>query len=47
LQSENKVVNGKVRKYYQATNAGRQTLAEAYAKVRELVEEIGTPQEES
>lgn len=41
LQSERQVVNGKVRKYYRATRAGRQALAEAYAKVRELVNEIG------
>jgi len=42
LQSESRVVNGKVRKYYRATEAGRQALAEAYGKVRELVREIGT-----
>lgn len=44
LQSEKQVVNGKVRKYYRATEAGRQALAEAYAKVRELVNEIGKDQ---
>jgi DNA-binding PadR family transcriptional regulator len=46
LQSEKQVVNGKVRKYYRATEAGRQALAEAYAKVRELVNEIGENQGE-
>jgi DNA-binding PadR family transcriptional regulator len=46
LQSEKQVVNGKVRKYYWATEAGRQALSEAYAKVRELVNEIGKSQEE-
>src|SRR3989337_3760979 len=40
-QSEKQVVNGKVRKYYRATEAGRRALAEAYVKVRELVNEIG------
>ena len=47
LHSEKEVVNGKVRKYYRATDEGRQALAEAYAKVRELVNEIGRDQEES
>lgn len=47
LQLEKQVVNGKVRKYYRATEAGRQALAEAYAKVRELVNEIGKDQGES
>lgn len=41
LKSEKQVVKGKVRKYYQATKSGRQALEEAYAKVRELVDEIG------
>lgn len=45
LQSEKEVVNGKVRKYYRATEAGRRALAKAYAKVRELVNEIGENQE--
>src|SRR4030042_3059421 len=44
LQSEKQVVNGKVRKYYRATEAGRMALAEAYVKVRELVNEIGKDQ---
>ncbi len=46
LQSEKQTVNGKVRKYYRATKTGRQALAEAYAKVRELVNEIGRDQRE-
>ena len=44
LRSEKEVVNGKVRKYYRATKEGRKALAEAYAKVRELVNEIGKNQ---
>lgn len=47
MQSEKQVVNGKVRKYYRATEEGGQALAEAYAKVRELVNEIGKDQGES
>src|SRR4030042_2619721 len=39
LQSNREVVNGKVRKYYQATEAGKRALAGAHAKVRELVDE--------
>ncbi len=46
LQSEKQIVNGKVRKYYRTTQEGRQALAEAYAKVRELVNEIGENQRE-
>ncbi len=46
LQSEKQVVNGKTRKYYRATQAGMAALAEAYAKVRELVNEIGKNQRE-
>lgn len=46
LQSEKQVVKGKVRKYYRATNTGRQALGEAYAKVQELVSEIGKNQGE-
>jgi DNA-binding PadR family transcriptional regulator len=46
LQSEKQVVNGKVRIYYRATEAGRQALADAYVKVRELVNEIGESQGE-
>jgi DNA-binding PadR family transcriptional regulator len=40
LQSKKEVVNGKVRKYYRATKAGKQAVADAHAKVRELVNEV-------
>src|SRR4030043_982121 len=40
LQSEKEVVNGKVRKYYRAAEAGKRALADAHAKVRELVDEV-------
>ncbi|MCU0486258.1 MAG: PadR family transcriptional regulator [Anaerolineales bacterium] len=40
LQAEKQVVGGKVRKYYLATATGRQALAAALEKVRELVNEI-------
>ena len=46
LQSEKEVVNGKVRKYYRATKAGRKALRKAHSKVRELVNEIGRNQGE-
>ena len=40
LQAEKQVVHGKVRKYYTATESGHDALAEAVAKVRELMDEI-------
>ncbi|SRR5579884_1584832 len=40
LARENRVVRGKVRKYYTATQAGRDALAEARPKIRELVDEV-------
>jgi len=40
LQSEKEVVKGKVRKYYRATETGKQALADAHAKVLELVSEV-------
>ena len=40
LQSKKEVVNGKVRKYYRATKAGKQAVADAHAKVRELVNKV-------
>jgi PadR family transcriptional regulator, regulatory protein PadR len=40
LQTNKEVVNGKVRKYYRATRGGKKTLADAHAKVRELVNEV-------
>ncbi len=40
LARENRVVGGKVRKYYTATPAGRAALDEARHKIRELVAEV-------
>ena len=40
LQAEKQVVGGKVRKYYVATEAGKNAVTEALAKVRELMNEI-------
>jgi DNA-binding PadR family transcriptional regulator len=40
LRSEKQVVEGKVRKYYTATPTGSAALEEAYAKARELLDEI-------
>lgn len=40
LRREDQVVNGRVRKYYRATPAGRRTLSRAQAQLRELVEEV-------
>jgi DNA-binding PadR family transcriptional regulator len=40
LVSEERVVKGKVRKYYTITVEGRQALVEAREKIRELVDEI-------
>lgn len=34
------VINGRVRKYYQITDAGRLALVEARAKIGELVDEV-------
>jgi DNA-binding PadR family transcriptional regulator len=39
LESQNAVVDGKVRKYYRITRAGRKALADIKPKVRELVSE--------
>ncbi len=41
LSAEKQVVEGKVRKYYQATSAGREALNLALVQVRELLREIG------
>ena len=41
LEQEIQVVAGKQRKYYRATAAGRAALAEARAKLSELVAEVG------
>lgn len=40
LRGEGQVVNGKVRKYYRITPAGRRILARAQAQLRELVAEV-------
>jgi PadR family transcriptional regulator PadR len=40
LVVEGRVVNGKIRKYYSATETGRRTLIEVRVKVRELVDEV-------
>jgi DNA-binding PadR family transcriptional regulator len=40
LRREDQVVNGRVRKYYRATAAGRRTLTRAQAQLRELVDEV-------
>lgn len=40
LRSYAEVVAGKARKYYRATTKGRKALAEAKAKIRELVDEV-------
>ncbi len=40
LSVDRQVVNGKVRKYYIATERGKVALSEAYAKARELMAEI-------
>lgn len=40
LKSHDKVVGGRVRKYYRATAPGRKMLAELRAKIRELVDEV-------
>lgn len=46
LQFKKQVVNGKVRKYYRATKAGKQALADAHVKVGELVNEVYKDQRE-
>jgi PadR family transcriptional regulator PadR len=40
LAREDRVVNGKIRKYYTATAAGVQALVEARRKIAELVHEV-------
>lgn len=40
LMREDRVVEGKVRKYYAITDKGREALQEARAKIAELVEEV-------
>ncbi|MEX2583572.1 MAG: PadR family transcriptional regulator [Gemmatimonadota bacterium] len=40
LEREDRVVGGRVRKYYRATEAGQAALAEVKAKIVELAEEV-------
>ena len=40
LEREDRVVGGKVRKYYRTTRLGQEALDEARGKIRELVDEI-------
>lgn len=40
LTRENRVVGGKIRKYYAITDEGRAALAEAKIKIGELVDEV-------
>lgn len=40
LTGERQTVNGKVRKYYRITEAGREALARLQPKIRELVDEV-------
>ena len=40
LKGNSEVVNGRVRKYYQATPEGEQVLEQAKGKIRELVTEV-------
>ena len=40
LESSSRVVNGRVRKYYQATVKGKLVLEESKGKIRELVAEV-------
>lgn len=40
LESNSKVVNGKVRRYYRATPAGEVVLKQSREKIRELVDEV-------
>src|SRR5919107_3654041 len=40
LARDDRVVGGKVRKYYTITDAGRLALAEARVKIAELVDEV-------
>jgi PadR family transcriptional regulator, regulatory protein PadR len=40
LQSEKRTVNGKIRRYYRGTAAGRTILERARTSIRELVNEV-------
>jgi DNA-binding PadR family transcriptional regulator len=43
LQREDRLVEGKIRKYYEITPLGEEALCEARAKIQELVSEISEP----
>ena len=43
LRSEQELANGKVRKYYRATAAGRKSLEQLKSKIRELEHEVLEP----
>jgi PadR family transcriptional regulator PadR len=40
LKSYRRVVNGKMRKYYEATDAGKQVLEQSRKRIKELVDEV-------
>ncbi|MDD8020179.1 MAG: PadR family transcriptional regulator [Acidobacteriota bacterium] len=40
LQCQQKVIDGKIRKYYRTTAKGQQMLGEAKARIKELIEEV-------
>jgi len=40
LENSPRVVNGKVRKYYQATDKGKLALEQSKRKIKELVTEV-------
>ena len=40
MESSSRVVNGRVRKYYQATAEGKQVLEQSKRKIRKLVTEV-------
>jgi PadR family transcriptional regulator PadR len=47
LTCDQQTVNGKIRKYYQITNAGREALSRLRPKIRELVGEVLEDREDS
>jgi DNA-binding PadR family transcriptional regulator len=47
LEREDRVVEGKVRKYYRITSLGESALSEARTKIRELVDEMLESEEEA
>jgi DNA-binding PadR family transcriptional regulator len=40
FKSYTRVVNGKMRKYYEATGAGKQVLGQSTKSIKELVDEV-------